>query len=395
MNRSSAFLLPVVQFGAADADTGPKSVIAGAAARRTSSMRIAFLGDGSLSHVRRWTRYFHERGHAVLLLSFEDIEGCPFPARRLKAYLPTKLLGYTSAMRSIKRELTSFRPDVLNALYLGGYGFLAARSGVRPFAASSLGSDLLIDYPSSIVHRLQIRYVLRTANLLITDAEELSRIAISLGVNPDSILKAYMGIDEAVFFPRDAACAGSETGRPRIVSTRNLYPVYHVDLLVEAAPIIREKSDAVFVVCGEGPERGRLEAMVRKLGMERSFEFKGRCTPAEIAEELRAAAIYVSTSTSDSTSVSLLEAMACGVFPIVTDLPANREWITNGTNGLVVPTDDPRVLAGAVLQVLGRRELAVNARGRNIEIIRERGLWKDNMGRVEEAFERLLAHPPR
>ena len=351
-------------------------------------MRIAFLGDGSLNHVRRWVGYFHERGHDVLLLSFESVEGCPFPARRLASRLPTKLLGYLSALGSIKRELESFGPDLLSALYLGGYGFVAAKSGRRPLAVTSLGSDLLVDYPASIVHRLQIRSVLRQADLVITDADELSRIAISAGASPAKILKACMGVDERVFFPRESAASALSPGdgRLRVVSTRNFYPVYNVGLLVEAAPRIRERLDALFVVCGNGPERERLEERVKRLDLARSFVFRGRLSSDEIARELRAADVYVSTSRSDSTSVSLLEAMACGAIPVVTDLPANREWITDRENGLIVKADDAGALGDAVLEALESADFAAAVREINYLLIGERGLWLTNMKRVEEAF---------
>lgn len=358
------------------------------AAAKEHGVRIAFLGDGSLNHVRRWVGYFHERGHDVLLLSFEPVEGCPFPARRLTRRLPTKLFGYLSALGSIKRELGTFRPDLVSALYLGGYGFVAARSGVRPLAVSSLGSDLLVDYPASIVHRLQIRSVLRSADLVITDAEELSRIAISIGTRPAKILKAYMGIDERVFLRRESASTEAPPAgdRPRVVSTRNLHPIYDVGLLVEAAPLVREKLDALFVVCGDGPDRSRLEDRVSRLDLARSFAFKGRLSSEEIARELRAADVYVSTSRSDSTSVSLLEAMASGAIPVITDLPANREWITDGENGLIVKERTPRALAAAILQALESPDFAASAREINYLVVSERGLWRENMKRVEEAF---------
>lgn len=360
-------------------------------------MRIAFLGDGSLNHVRRWAEHFHERGHEVLLLSFESVEGCSIPARRLSASLPTKLLGYLSAMSSIKRELAGFHPDLINALYIGGYGFVAAKSGYRPLVVSSLGSDLLVDYPSSIIHRMQIRFVLRAADLVITDAEELSRIAISIGASPEKILKVYMGIDERVFFRRESAPGGGTPGdgRARIVSTRNLYPIYNVGLLVAAAPLIREKRDALFVVCGDGPERTGLESKVTALGLGGSFEFKGKLGSREIAQELRAADVYVSTSKSDSTSVSLLEAMACGAVPVVTDLPANREWITDRENGRIVGQENPAALAAAITETLDDAQFRDSARDVNLRAIRERGLWRDNMKRVEEAFLHLAAKASR
>jgi glycosyltransferase involved in cell wall biosynthesis len=333
----------------------------------------------------------------VLLLSFENVEGCTFPARRLARYLPTKLLGYLSAIGSIKKELAGFHPDLVSALYIGGYGFVAARSGHRPLAVSSLGSDLLVDYPSSIIHRLQIRSVLRTADLVITDADELSRLAIEIGVSSGRILKAYMGIDHRVFFPRESAPGdpARESGPARIVSTRNLHPIYNVGLLVDAASIIRERRDALFIVCGDGPERERIENAASRLGLAGSFDFKGRVEPQVIARELRSADVYVSTSRSDSTSVSLLEAMACGATPIVTDIAANREWITDRENGRIIEQNDPRALAAAVIETLDDAAFRNSARDMNYRTIQERGLWDENMRRVEEAFNHLAASAPR
>ena len=164
---------------------------------------------------------------------------------------------------------------------------------------------------------------------------------------------------------------------------------------MDAARIIREKLDAHFVICGDGPDRARLEDKVKRISLEGSFVFKGRLDPAGIARELRAADAYVSTSKSDSTSVSLLEAMACGTVPVVTDLPANREWIRDGENGRIVRGDDAASLAGAVIEVLENPSFRVAARAINLLVINERGLWKKNMRCVEEAFLGLKSRASR
>ena len=359
-------------------------------------MRLAFLGDGSLNHVRRWIGYFQEQRHDVLLLSFENVDGCPFPARRLETRLPTKLLGYLSSLGAIRRELGTFEPDIVNALYVGGYGLVACLSGFRPLVVSSLGSDLLLDYPASPIHRMQIGYVLKRADLVTTDAEELSRRAAAIGAPREKILKAYFGIDESIFHPAEAAGGGHtfRQGRPRIVSTRSLYPIYHIDLLIDAAPIIRERCKPIFVICGDGPDRRWLEHRVEDAAIGALFIFRGRLEPREIAEELRRASVYVSTSRSDSTSVSLLEAMGCGAPPVVTDLEANREWLRHGENGLLVPVEAPDALAASILRMIEDAPFAASVRERNLRIITERGLWYENMKRVSEAFRKLVAQSP-
>jgi glycosyltransferase involved in cell wall biosynthesis len=353
-----------------------------------SAMRIAFLGDGSLNHVHRWAGYFAGRGHDVLVITFEDVSGCPVPCRRVRTILPTKLLGYIGALGSVKSELEYFRPDIVNAIYVGGYGLVGSLSGFRPLVISAIGSDMLVDFPSSFVHRAQIRHALKRADMVTTDAAVLTRAIASLGIPPYKIIEAVFGIDEEIFHPDPEE---REDHAPRIISTRNLSEIYDITTLIEALPKVLERTRAELVICGEGPARSMLERRASSLGIAEKIAFKGRLEPRAIAQELNRADIYVSTSRSDSTSVSLLEAMACGVPPIVTDIEANREWIKSGENGLLFPTGDAGALAEAILEMLGDEDLATGARERNIALVKERAIWKDNMQRIEMEFERLAA----
>jgi len=360
-------------------------------------MRIAFLGDGSLNHTKRWVEYFHQHEHEVLLISFEQVSGCPFPVHQLRKRLPTKLLGYLAALRSVRSELTSFRPHLVNALYVGGYGLIGALSGIRPLVISSLGSDLLVDYPSSVIHRIQIRYAIGKADLITTDGENLSNMVVAMGVPRERILKAYFGIDEHLFHPPSDSHRpdDSKGGEVRIVSTRHLYKIYNIDLLIDSAPAILEKVNATFTICGDGPERTHLERKAATLGVSDRFIFRGTLDPSAIAGELQGASVYVSTSRSDSTSVSLLEAMACGVPPVVTDIPANREWIQDGKNGFLVPLNDPQALAEAVITVIEDRNFSRSVREENLIVVTERGRWRSNMAHVEKAFYELIAAAAR
>jgi glycosyltransferase involved in cell wall biosynthesis len=356
--------------------------------RERKTMRIAFLGDGSLGHVRRWAGYFHERGHDVLLVSFEDVSGCPFPARRLRKLLPTKLAGYAAALGAVKKDLAAFGPDIINAIYAGGYGFIGAQSGFRPLVISTLGSDMLVDYPSSFVHRLQIEYALRRASLVTADSASLTASIVRAGVEPSRIVEIYFGIDPSLFNLEGRA---TRSGSPlRIVSTRNLYPVYGLETLIASFAALCAKADALLTVCGDGPERGALERMVAGLGIAGRVTFTGRLEPSGIADELRKADIYVSTSTSDSTSVSLLEAMACGAVPVVTDLDANREWIHEGVSGLFFSPRDEDGLAAAMLSLHEDHVMAESMREEAAAAVAEKGLWLPNMQRAEMEFSRLV-----
>jgi glycosyltransferase involved in cell wall biosynthesis len=121
----------------------------------------------------------------------------------------------------------------------------------------------------------------------------------------------------------------------------------------------------------------------------RAIVFVGDVDHQRMPALLRDHHLYVSTSLSDTTSVSLLEAMACGLFPIVSDIPANREWIEDGVNGCLVPVQQPMKLAMTIIDAWkdpSFRDRAVHA---NFELVRDKAEWNANMRAVRELFERL------
>jgi glycosyltransferase involved in cell wall biosynthesis len=99
--------------------------------------------------------------------------------------------------------------------------------------------------------------------------------------------------------------------------------------------------------------------------------------------------IYVSTSPYDGTSVSLLEALASGAFPIVTDIPSNREWITDGDNGFLVPIDEAWILARKILDAIRNRDFLEKSQAENLPIIEGKAFWPTNIKKLEEIYSSL------
>jgi len=128
-----------------------------------------------------------------------------------------------------------------------------------------------------------------------------------------------------------------------------------------------------------------------------------------MASWLARAEVYVSASHSDSTSQSLLEAMAAGALPVVSDIEGNREWVGYGEPadegdrrtlvGIagMFPPGDAGALATAIEHALADAEWVERARARNAAVIAARGDWHANLGRIEACFDALAqgrALPP-
>jgi glycosyltransferase involved in cell wall biosynthesis len=148
-----------------------------------------------------------------------------------------------------------------------------------------------------------------------------------------------------------AALGGAIPGPPLVVVLASLHSRKGLEHLLKAAKIVlRSIPDARFVVAGEGPERAKLEASRRELGLDGRVEFPGSIRP--VRELLAAADLFVLSSLEEGISNALLEAQSEGVAAVVTDVGGNAEVVEHGRTGLVVRPADPEALAGAIARLL-------------------------------------------
>jgi glycosyltransferase involved in cell wall biosynthesis len=196
-----------------------------------------------------------------------------------------------------------------------------------------------------------------------------------------------MGIDET-FIECGKDRKKRANGHPvTILSNRNLLPIYDVSCLIRAIPLIlKEEREVRFLIAGEGAERDNLEREAQQFNIGSSLQFLGRVAHVQMADLLAQTDVYVSTSLSDGTSVSLMEALAAGAFPVVTDIPANREWITDGKNGFLVPAGNERKLADRIIEAIRNPEFVERAGKMNQNVVREKAHWEANIGKMTQIY---------
>jgi glycosyltransferase involved in cell wall biosynthesis len=151
-----------------------------------------------------------------------------------------------------------------------------------------------------------------------------------------------------------------------------------------------ERPELRLVVTGDGSLHDRLRDEAREVLPSDRVEFVGRVDAARMADLLSRANVYLSASLSDSTSVSLLEAMASGAVPVVSDIEGNREWVADGESARMFAPGQADAVSRALRGAL-ESGWADAARDRNRKVILERGDWATNMTRVEALFERLAS----
>lgn len=227
---------------------------------------------------------------------------------------------------------------------------------------------------------------------LIVDSPASATTAESIGLPSDRISQIYWGTDIDTFTPEgpleDIIRFGVPPGSRAVVSLRAHEDLYRVGDLIEAWPeVVRRTPDAHLLVGNTGSQTADLESRAQELGIDTTVHFIGRIPETELAPLLRTADLYVSTSPVDGTSVTLLQAMACGCPVLVTDIPGNRHWISTGRTGYLYPPRDSKRLSAAIVTALGvsnhDREQSTAAALRRV---REQGDWNRNQRLLRAAL---------
>ena len=352
-------------------------------------MKILFLADARSVHIRRWMKFFQEQGDEIHL---DSLETPPVPSPgiiQIKPKSRINWLNYFLATSEVKRAIRRINPDIVNAHFVPNYGFLGARANFRPLAVSVWGSDILISAKKSALHRRRASYVLRKADLLTSDSQYLSNEMIALGADFSKIVAFPMCVERDIYPPPARKVSTGE--RITIVSTRKFEPVYNLELLIDAIPEVVRKNERVrFIIVGEGSQERILKQKIESEKCSAAVEFIGSLNRADLIALLQRSDIYVSTSLSDSTSVSLLEAMSCGLVPIVTDIPGNREWVQDQVNGYLTDTRQPSLLAQKILKVCENLKQLQPLVDRNQKLVEEKANYHSHLAQLREKFAKLM-----
>jgi glycosyltransferase involved in cell wall biosynthesis len=359
-------------------------------------MKILFLSDAKSYHTKRWVDYFVERGHQCFLVSLE--KGIPTQAEEffINYKIFPSFLKYPLSVRKIKKIAEKIKPDLINAHFVPGYGLVGALLGQNPLVVSTWGSDILISPQKSFLHKLRTKYILKKADLITTDAKILTQAILDLGIEGKKVVENPMGVDKNLVSGYEKKRFDStyleEKKNFIILSNRRLEPVYDVITLLKTVPsVIKEAQKKIkFVIVGEGSQKHRLIKFAQDLNVGKYVEFKGELSREDLLDCYKDSDIYISTSLSDSTSVSLLEALALGPLPIVTDIPGNREWIEDKKNGFLFPISDHQALAKQIIYAINKFTDWIDFREKNVSLIKKKAIWEDNMKVVEREFLRLL-----
>lgn len=354
-------------------------------------MRLVLLGDGESPHLEKWARALAPRVELWAASSrgfTPGLEALLPPSRRLALGTRPRFAGGNAAvlrcLPTLARWLRQVDADWIHAHYLTSHGtlaWLATRWLGAPgrLVGSAWGSDILVTPQRSALARMLTRRVLQACALTTSDSQVMAVRMRELGAREvmvfpfglEALPPAPIAKDDSLFF-----------------ANRGLEAIYRPRRVLEVfAEVARAWPAAQLVLANDGSLRAELEARARELGVAQRVRFVGRLAAAEQARCYDAARWYLSLPESDSVAVSVLEAMAHGCVPLLSDLPANRELVHDGENGLIVGDDDAP-LAPRLQALRPQAEALAEA---NRRWIAEHALFPQSVQRFVARLEALQA----
>ena len=379
-------------------------------------MRILYFSKDYTPHDHRFLSTLVDSGHQVFFLRLEQGEH----ARESRA-LPTqvdqvdwaggkKLARRRDGLRlllDLKRVLRTLNPDVVHAGPLQSAAFLTALSGYRPLVSMSWGYDLLLDAERNAAWRWVTRFTLKRSTVMIGDCRTVRELAVGHGMPAERIVTFPWGVDLQKFNPLEGQDRpivwppdGEQKGRSEIfllLCNRSWEPIYGVDLIAKAFVLASQMlaggdhPELRLLMPGNGSQADLLRQIFSSGGCLDRVDFPGQVSQPDLPRYYRSADLYLSASHSDGSSVSLMEAMACGLPVLVSDIPGNREWVTPGVQGWWFPDGDFRAMAEAIVQAVEKRKRLPEMGRAARQVAEQRADWERNSSRLLEAYELAIS----
>ncbi|MBL4938122.1 glycosyltransferase [Clostridium sp. YIM B02515] len=358
-------------------------------------MKICFFGDGGSVHLIRWIDYFLDKNYEIHLVTFRDSKNLKEGFKQKKFYLHQignisinpdgKNWMYMLHIIKLKKVLRKIKPDIINAHYVTSYGFIVSLLTRKKFVISAWGSDILIAPKKNFIYKYITKYALKKCCLITSDSEHMTNEIKKY--TQSKVITVPMGIDKLI-----CQMKGIKSSNEIIIlSLRTVDKNCNIDYIIKAFNKFNSKyTSSKLIIANSGPEIYNIKKLINDLRLDDKVELLGFISRSNLLELLLKSNIYISIPTSDSTSVTLLESMACGILPIVSDLPANREWVIHNHNGLVIENIHEDLLFEALIKAVNDENLQKRCNIENRKIILQRAIWENNMNIIENEYLKLI-----
>ena len=352
-------------------------------------MRVVYLADAPYVHTRRWVEYFARAGWETHVVSFRPAELDGARVHYIDGFERLGRVRYLLHARRVRRLVRELQPDLLHALHLTSYGFLAGLCDVRPTLTSVWGTDVLEAPGWSPFHHLITRYALTRADHVTATGLRLANATLRYAPEAKPVTVVPYGVDLSRFQP--SARNGARPGNVVIGAVARLSPEKGLDVLLRAAARLIESGTRLRVVlAGDGPQRGRLTRLAEELGIAEHVDFRGEMAHERVPALLAELDIFAMPSLAEGFGVAALEAQAMELPVVASRVHGIPDVVQDGRTGLLTPPRDPEALANTIRRLADDAELRATMGRAGRAFVAERYRWQENAAQMEQLYHHLL-----
>lgn len=332
-------------------------------------MKICYLSDINSSHTQKWCKYFLQQGYEVSVISLRKGEypGVKVYDLELSKDVSRKksILGkfeYIKRVGLVRKIINEIKPDILHSHYASSYGLLGSLANYHPYIISIWGSDILIFPKEGLIQRGIIKYNLKNADRIFSTSKYMKDEA-NIYTNKHIDITPF-GIDFNIFNDKKTR----RNDKIIIGIVKSLEMVYGIDYLIKAfAKLVNTYNtyNLELRILGEGTELNFLKKLVFKLNVENRVKFIRTRDEYGVSEFYNDIHIAAFPSLSEGFGVAVLEAQACGIPVVVSNIKAFEETTIPRITSLICEKANEQSLFEAleklVLNSKLREEMGKNA----------------------------------
>jgi len=329
-------------------------------------MKLLILGDAQNPHIQRWVGYFIKRDYEIHIISFQSckIDGVNIHHVRTPNFLIisqiTRLwrkIGYLFVINKVRKLIFSIAPNILHAHWSTSYGLLAAVSGFHPLIISTWGRDIIDSPRDSWIIKKIVQYNLSKADAITATSLFLQTKTQPYVKTRQIVRHIAFGVDTKKFIVKselinkNTICIGT---------VKSLEEKYGISYLIRAFAQVKLQIENVeLIVVGSGSMLHELVKLAENLNINNSITFVGKIENDGVVDYLHKMDIFVVPSISDSETfgVSAVEASACGLPVIASNIGGLPEVVINGKTGFLVKPKDIDDLTEKLLMLINDKPM--------------------------------------
>jgi glycosyltransferase involved in cell wall biosynthesis len=247
---------------------------------------------------------------------------------------------------------------------------------LSPFVKTSLPiittvhTPMLTDYRQveiksiySLLSKISARFIsyplekklIQSSDVITTVTKSVAQELKEFYFDSKSINVVENGVDEKIFYPKKEKSEKSIKYAMfvgRIDREKGLF-----DLVECGRYICKERPELYFIIAGKGRDLNKLIKKIKNAGLQDRFIFLGQVNKDNLVKLYQNATLFILPSYHEGLPSVVLEAMSCSLPVIVTDVRGNRDLITQGENGIIIPPKEPKKIAEAINMLLGDKKL--------------------------------------